>query len=65
MGWVVHVARIGATRNQQKKPVLVVTPKGKKALERRSCKCENDIKMALKLTQGHRFDLSGLTYKCP
>jgi hypothetical protein len=63
MRWAVHVARIGATINKER--VSVVTPKGKRALERRSCKCENDIKMALKLTQGHRFDLSDLTYKCP
>jgi hypothetical protein len=42
----VRVARIGAPTNKNR--VLVVTPKVKRALERRSRKCKDDIKMALK-----------------
>lgn len=56
-----HVASIEATTNKNR--VLLVTPEGKRALERRSRKYKNGIKMTLEGTEGYEFDSSGLTYK--
>jgi len=47
MGWVVHVARMEAMENAY--ITLLRNPKGRKPFRRRRCRCEEILRLTLKL----------------